>query len=139
MKQNDSIRHVMSTDLVTAKPTQKFSEIKKLMEDNALRHLPVVEGKKIIGIISRSDLFKVSFSSAFSNDKDADSVLDHTLKLDDFMTHDVLTIKETDTVKHAARLLAQRTFHSLPVVNDKDELVGMVSTHDLLQYLLDQY
>lgn len=139
MKQNESIHKIMSTDLVTATPSHKFSEIKEIMESNGIRHLPIVEGRKLIGIISRLDILKASFSSAFVTENEADPMLDHTLKITDLMTQDVITLKDTDTVKHAVRVMTQHSFHSLPVINDRDELVGIISTADLLQYLLDQY
>lgn len=139
MKQNESIKKIMSTDLVTVTPVQKFSEVKKIMESNSVRHLPVVEGKKLVGIISRMDIVKASFSSEFATDKQSDATLDHVAKITDIMTKNVIKLRDTDTIKHAVRLFVQETFHSLPVVNDHDELVGIVSTSDLIQYLLDQY
>ena len=139
MKQKESVRNIMSTKLVTAAPHLKFSEIKKLMESNGIRHLPVVAGKKLLGIISKYDVLRVSFSSAFGDAKDTEEILDQNLKLSDFMTKEVICLKDTDSIKQAVRVLSQQKFHSLPIVNNNDELVGIISSVDLLRYFLEQY
>jgi len=139
MKQNEPVQKIMSTDLVTATPKQKFTEVKKIMASKSVHHLPIVDEKKLVGIISRLDIMRATLSSAFVEEKEADLILDHIIKVPDIMTRKVVTLKETDTIKQAALVMVQHRFHSLPVLNDKDELVGIVSTVDLLQYLLDQY
>ncbi|RNC77410.1 CBS domain-containing protein [Piscirickettsia salmonis] len=51
----------------------------------------------------------------------------------------MLTIKETDTVKHATQMLIEKKFNVLPVVDNNANLVGIITSHDLLVFLLDQY
>lgn len=140
MKQNEPIVKVMSEDVVTCRPIDKFSEVKTLIESSGVRHLPVVEGKKLVGVLSRLDVLKASFSNAYATEgADSDAMLDKKVTAKDLMTKDIVSLKDTDTVKHAAKLLASNSFHSLPVLNAGGDLVGVVTTTDLIQYLLDQY
>ncbi len=139
MKQNTSITKIMSADVIAATYEMKVSEIRKLMETHHIHHMPVMSGKKLIGLVSAVDILRASFSSALVGAGESDEVLDHTIALEDVMTAEPVTIKSTDTIKHAAEILSTSNYNSLPVVNENDELVGIVTTKDLIGYLLDQY
>jgi CBS domain-containing protein len=143
MKKNESIRHIMSSDIISADVNAKISSVKHLMEENQVHHVPVVSatGRKLLGMISGVDILKVSFSGAFiaDNDKSAEASLDENVKLEDIMTKNVTTIKDTDTVRHAAELLGANTYNSLVVINADEEVVGIVTSKDLINYLQDQY
>lgn len=140
MRQNEPISHVMAEDLITVTTQNTFSEVRAIMRDNLIHHLPVVEGKKLVGIISRIDILKYTNSEAFVDDNDETAKsLDHSVSVSDLMTQDVLTLKNTDVVKHAVEILTKQSFNSIPVVNDQQELVGIITTKDLLHYLFKQY
>ena len=66
------------------------------------------------------------------------AILDHTRSIDDIMVTDVKTLHPNDPVRDAFALLAEGTFHALPIVED-DKLVGIITTTDLLRYALEQY
>jgi CBS domain-containing protein len=101
--------------------------------------MPVVNGDQLVGIVSYSDVLRVSFGDAFNTDeRTVDATLDHTLKLEDLMQKDVITLTEHSTGREAAEILGQGKFHSLPVVN-AGKLVGMVTSTDLIRYLVDQF
>jgi len=141
MKQNESVYKIMSTDITSCRPIDKFSHIKSLMDSSCARHLPVLEGSKLVGIISRLDVLKVEFSSAFntSDNDNCNMMLDSKVDARSIMTKEIITLNENDTIKTAAKIFASHSFHSLPVVNSNGDLMGMISTTDIIQYLLDQY
>ena len=86
-----------------------------------------------------TDLMRVSFGDVNKQDpRTVDALLD-TYTIRDVMQEDILTVKPDDTVRTAAEHLARGDFHSLPVVGDDDELLGLVTSTDLIKYLLDQY
>lgn len=98
-----------------------------------------MNGDQLIGIISWSDILRISFGDTFDTDQRAvDATLDHTFTLEQVMQKDPVTLPETGTVREAAEILANSSFHALPIVNG-GKLVGMVTTTDLLKYLLDQF
>lgn len=138
MKHREPVSHIMSTDLITANVTTPFSEVKTQMINECMNHMPVVADNKLLGILSMTDILKNSHSAALVGEQQ-DHSLDHTVKIEDIMTKEPTTIKAADTVAHAAEMLETSPFNSLPVVNDADELVGIVTTKDLISYLLKQY
>lgn len=140
MKQNVQITKIMSKDLITAKHGDKISTVRKVMDDNGIHHLPVVSGKKLIGIVSTPDILRYTFSAAFVSDgSDNDAAIDKAVTLENVMVHDICSIKDTDTVKHAVQLLSTSDYNSLPVIDNEGNLVGIVTSKDIINYLLDQY
>ncbi|ALB21225.1 Inosine-5'-monophosphate dehydrogenase [Piscirickettsia salmonis] len=139
MKHSIPISKIMNTDLITVNENNKFSELRSIMEKNGINHLPVMENRKITGIISYKDVLKTSFSDRYTNQQESDQLLDYSMAITDFMTKELFTIKETDTVKHATQMLVEKKFNALPVVDNNANLVGIITLHDLLVFLLDQY
>lgn len=139
MKKNESVTKIMTTSPVSIERNEPVSKARRLLEDRGIHHLPVTQGDTLVGIITSSDLLRVSFGE-FGNqdDRSLDAILDHTYAIGDLMISDLTTIDHQQTVRDAAAILAGSGFHSLPVV-DGDSLVGIVTSTDLIQYLLDQY
>lgn len=139
MKKNEPIRKLMSTELITIHQGEPLSKARKLMVEAGLHHLPVVSGDQLRGVISWSDLLRVSFGDAFGTDERAvDTTLDHSLKLEEVMSADPITVTSQTSIHQAAEILCKGQFHCLPVVDD-GKLVGMVSSSDLLRYLAELY
>src|SRR5262245_22264629 len=138
MKSQEPVTTIMTSNPKTISLSTPLSEVGKIFTKGKIHHLPVVEKKELIGIISYFDLMRVSFEQSFGvTDKQAVyDVLDFTLNVEAIMTKDPVCIQETGTVREAAEKLISGGFHALPVVNEDHELVGIVTTKDLLQYLL---
>jgi len=140
MKKNVSVDHVMSKDLVTIHHGDPLSKVRQLFTEHSLHHLPVVNGDELVGIISWTDLMRLSFGDAFGEDeRSVDAVLDHTITLEDAMTRNPVTIDVNSGVREAAQTIAESDFHALPVVKNGTQLVGIVTTTDLLRFLLELY
>ena len=139
MKRNDPISHLMSRSVITAHHGDAISKVRALVREHGVHHIPVVNGDQLIGIISWSDILRVSFGDAFHTDeRTVDATLDHTLSLEQVMQKNPITLAETGTVREAAEILAANSFHALPIVSGS-KLVGIVTTTDLIKYLLDQF
>ncbi len=139
MKKNESISSIMAKDLVTIDHTQPVSVARKLLESGDHHHLPVVHGEELVGIISWNDILRVTFGEFGDQDgRSLDAMLDHTYQLTDVMNSNPTTLENSGTVRDAANTLANNSFHSLPVVEGK-KLVGLVTSTDLIKYLVDQY
>jgi CBS domain-containing protein len=129
----------MSTNLVTVHHGDPLSKVRKLMEETGVHHVPVVSGQNLVGIISWSDVLRLSFSDAFQADARAvDAALDHALSLEQVMAREPITLPETGKVREAAEILARGDFHALPIVSGQ-KLVGMVTSTDLIKYLCEQF
>lgn len=104
-----------------------------------MHHLPVVDGENLVGMISWTDLMRFSYGDAFGEDPRAvDATLDHTHKLEDMMSRDPVTIDANSGIRDAAQILAEADFHALPVVDGK-KLVGIVTSRDLIKFLLELF
>lgn len=109
------------------------------MEQKGIHHLPVTDGDRLVGIITSNDFLRVSFGEFGNQDaRSLDAILDHTYAIGDLMNADPTKLNKDQTVRDAATILATSNFHSLPVV-DGEKLVGIVTSSDLIQHLLDQY
>lgn len=139
MKKNESVTHIMSADVVSVGTNTAVSEAKNLMAARGVHHLPVTENGNIIGILSAADFLRVSFGDYGNQDeRGLDAMLDHTYKIADLMNANPVTIEAAKTIRDAAFVLSQDDFHSLPVV-EGERLVGIVTSTDLIKYLLAQY
>lgn len=138
MKRNVPIAKIMVTELTTVHLGQPLSGVRKAMVDGGFHHVPVVSGDKLIGLVSSTDLLRVTYEYQ-TDARQTDAVLDSTVSIEQLMQKYPITLRETDTVRHAVEIFAEGRFHSLPVVDDTERLVGMVTTTDVLRYMLEQY
>ena len=138
MKKHEPISKIMSTDLITVHHGDPISKVRQLASTHGVHHIPVVSGDQLVGIISWSDILRVSFGDTFETDqRTVDATLDHTFSIEQVMKKNPVSLQETATVRDAAEILSRGEFHAVPVVNG-GKLVGIVSTTDLIKYLLDQ-
>lgn len=127
---NQEVRKIMTTDPVVVTPEQTAHEVSKLMLDRKLQQIPVVQDGKLQGLITSYDLWR----------QDGDVSTDSGKKVGDIMNTNVLTITPKDKVGTAAQLFADKRFKTLPVVNLRNELKGVVTAFDVIrQAYLDQY
>lgn len=141
LRKHESVTRIMTKDLQTINTQTSLSEVGKIFSESNFHHLPVVSGSQLIGIVSFVDLMRVSFADSFgvTEKQSVYEVLDRTLSVEAVMTKEPTTLKADQTIKDAAEILAMGQFHALPIVDDKGDLLGMVTSADLLKYLLDQY
>lgn len=129
----------MTKQVVKLNHTNDLYEAEKMFKDNNIRHIPVVSGDKLIGMLSYTDLMRISFVDNYGNGEGAaDTAVYNMLSIEQVMVSNPESITPDTTIKEAAEILASREFHALPVT-ENDSLVGIVTTTDLINYLLDQY
>lgn len=140
MKHNEPISRIMSSGAITLHSGDPISKARRLMRECGVHHLPVVSGNELIGIISFSDILRVSFGDTFGADERAvDATLDHTMTIEQIMSKSPSTLKKDARIRDAAELLSKGDFHSVPIVDaDGKTLVGMVTSTDLIRHLLNQ-
>jgi CBS domain-containing protein len=129
----------MSTNVATVHHGDPVSKVRQIVKERGVHHIPVVNGDQLIGIVSFSDILRVSFGDTFNTDeRTVDATLDHTLTLEDIMAKSPIFLQESATIREAAEILSQGNFHAVPIVHGT-KLVGIVTTTDLIKYLLDQF
>ncbi len=139
MKRNEPINSIMTDAPTTVNVTHKLSEIRRLMSEQRIHHVPVVSGRKLLGLISATDMVRLSFSAYGADERAVDAMLDHEFSIEGVMNTELVTLTHSSTVRDAAARLRDGRFHSLPVVDGDGNLVGIVTTTDLIGYLHDQY
>lgn len=137
MKQRVPVSQIMSKELITLTPKDSLYDAEKLFKQYNIRHLPIVEDKKLVGVVSYSDLLKISYADVNEED-DIETVVYDLYSIPQLMAKSPVTVSSDTNIKDVTETLANHTFHSIPVVDD-GELVGIVTTTDLLKYFIDQY
>lgn len=138
MKKRTPVSAIMTKDIVTLNLTDDLVTAEKLFKANKIRHIPVVSGKEIKGMLSYTDLLRISFADAVYEDEEVDTVVYNMFTIEQVMAKNLVTISSETTIKEVAEILSTQEFHALPVV-DNNELVGIVTTTDLINYLIEQF
>lgn len=138
MDTKDKVAKIMTTEVVQLSLEDDLYKAERLFNKHKIRHIPVTDGKKIVGILSMTDLMRISYADVLDEDDDTvESVVYNMFKLPQVMTRVPETVSPDATIKEAAKILATREFHALPVV-DHEELVGIVTTTDVIRYFIEE-
>ena len=129
--------HIMTADPVTLGVGQNLSEARALFADGSINHLPIVEGDRLVGILSSNDLVKLSLLLD-DDDHSFSDFLDRQYTVAEVMQSSPVTIGIEATVREAAQILAAAGFHALPVVGKDRSLKGIVTSTDLIELLLEK-
>jgi CBS domain-containing protein len=128
----------MTRHIIALNRDDDLETAEMLFKRNKIRHIPVVNGDVILGMLSYSDLLRISFADAvYDTDEDVDTLVYNMFTIEQVMVKKVVTVPSTASIKEVAKILAEHEFHALPVV-DEGRLVGIVTTTDLINYLLKQ-
>lgn len=119
------IERVMTTPVITVSPDTTMSELKEILRVNRISGTPVLEQGRLVGIISIEDLIKALESG------------DIHAPVRARMTKSVITVQANESVVEAVKKFAQYGVGRLPVVNEKGDLVGMLTSGDITRGLLE--
>ncbi|MFD1314019.1 CBS domain-containing protein [Namhaeicola litoreus] len=136
MKKEEPIGKIMTTDVITLNLSNTLYTAEKRLKKNNIRHIPVVNGKRLMGMISLSDILRISFIDAYNEEGTVDTAIYNMMSIEDLMIKNLVTVSSDTPIYEVAKLLANKKFHSLPIVDD-EHLVGIVTTTDLLNYFVE--
>jgi acetoin utilization protein AcuB len=129
------VRSRMTRDVVTAAPQTTLAEALKLLQKHVIRHLPVVEDGRLLGLISDRDLRLLEPAPGGMSDEQRSQILTaQTLR--DVMTTNVDSTSPDTPIEEAARQLHMRHIGCLPVLEGQ-QLVGIITTTDLLRGMIE--
>jgi CBS domain-containing protein len=128
------VKDIMIKEVATLDVDDELSLANDIMRLGRIRHLPVVSGETLVGIISERDLFRSSLAQALGyGNKDSREVM-KTLRIKDVMVKQLVTVSPDMELKDVVGLMVDRKIGCLPVVQD-NKLLGLVTETDiLLQY-----
>lgn len=131
------IKEIMNTNFMTIGSNEYLSKAEKMIYQSKLKHLPVVRSGKLVGIITKTDIKRMSFADSFDEaEAEIDENIFKMLKVAQVMTTKPFTLSSSATIKEVAEVLADKEFRTIPIVDD-GKLVGMVSTRDLIKFFLE--
>ncbi len=131
------VKDVMKTQLVTLNADVKLGFANDIMYLGRIRHLPVVRGDALVGILTQRDLYRASLTSILTNWKENKEFLD-SIRVSEVMTKNVITISPDATMEDAAQIMIDKKVGGLPVVQEKTKLIGLITETDVLQYFVTE-
>lgn len=139
MKNEILVKDWMSAPVQVVKPDTMVADAYKLMIQKGIRRLPVVDGDRLVGIVTLGDLREARPSPATSLSIFELNYLLARLPVSQVMTHNPYTVAPTTHIQHAARIMLNYKISGLPVVNEQGIVVGIISETDVFRMLIDQW
>ncbi len=132
------VRDYMSINPISVEPNDSIGDALELLKDHSIRRLPVVSKKRLVGLVTETDLLKASPSPATSLSIHEINYLYPKIKIRDIMTKDVVTISPDAAIEEAAVMMREKKFGTL-VVEEKGNLVGLITESDLFKAFIDVF
>ena len=130
------VKQRMTTNPFTVTPDQSIPDALSVMTERGVRHLPVVEGRRVVGVISRNDIAAASPSKATTLSAQEATYLISKLKVGKVMSTPPVVISPEALLEEAAVILRDGKIEMLPVV-EGDELIGVITESDILDSFID--
>jgi len=128
------VRDIMSEQVVTISADDSLSTVEDIMTLGRVRHMPVVRGGHLVGVVSERDLLRASLSSLVEFGSEERRAFLQVVEIKRVMSSPPVVIQPDATVEEAARVMAERKIGCLPAVTKDGKLVGMLTETDVLEY-----
>ena len=130
------VEDVMTREVVTLTPEHTLRDAIDLLRSNRIRHLPIVEEQRLVGIVTDRDVKRATPSvlTGVGKDEYDNSLL--TIKVSQLMTREPITVPRQSALKSAVEIFINRKVGALPVV-DNGRLVGILTEIDILRVAYD--
>lgn len=129
------LSEIMNRKLITVDTRASLRQAQQILDEHRIRHLFVMDGKRLVGIVTDRDLRKAAPSSKSPlTVREREAFMDE-LKVPEVMSRKLITASHTTTVREAANVMVREKIGCLPVV-DGNALVGIITATDLLEILV---
>lgn len=135
VKNNPKLIDVMSPEPITVELGQPISDVYALFQELPFHHVPVVQGERPVGMISATDILKLVYDVEGHDEHLLRSFLDHQFTLEDAMSTDLVSATADQPLRVAVDHMATGELHSVLVTDDDGDLVGIVTSTDLIRFL----
>ena len=130
------VKNWMSKEVITVDPDDSMQDAIYMLQEQNIKILPVMDKEKIVGIITDRDLKKASPSDATTLDMHELLFLISKIKVRDLMKKQVYTANPDDTVEEAAAVLLEKKISGVPVVDENNRLLGIITRSDIFKVLI---
>jgi CBS domain-containing protein len=124
---------IMTKDVVTLEERQTLENLEHAMRVLRFRHMPVVDGHRLIGLVSHRDLLRTSASTLLPASRQQADLLGKRFTVSDIMTRDVQTVHPDTPLSEVTRVMRRSKLGCLPVVEGENTLVGIITEADFVQ------
>ncbi|MBF5045734.1 CBS domain-containing protein [Aggregicoccus sp. 17bor-14] len=121
------VQDLMTRDVITLRPMENLRRVEALLRRGRVRHLPVVDGGRLVGLVTHRDLLAALARGGGAATEPAVWAIDA-------MTRDVRTVRPETSLREALELMLKNKFGCLPVVDAAGSLVGIVTESDLVRF-----
>ncbi len=136
MFDNVLVREWMTSPVISVAPDTSISSAHQTMKEHGIRRLPVLENDKLVGIVTIGDIREASPSDATTLSIWELNYLWAQLIIDKIMTRNVLTVHPETPILDAAEMMLDQKVSGLPVVDEQNRLVGMITESDIFRMLV---
>ena len=128
------VKDHMTAPVISISASTSLAETHKIMAESKVRRLPVVDGERLVGIVSLNDVLEAKPSDASSLSIWELNYLVANLKIKDIMCSTVFSIAPDATIGDAARMMLDKKFSGIPVT-ENDKLIGIITESDIFRML----
>ncbi len=121
---NEYVTAIMTKEVITLTPDNYLEEARNLMIAKHIHHMPIVQNNKLVGMLTSWDFFKLGKATNELG----------SIKISEVMTTKIAALDPDQHIGAVAELLMEHLFHAVPIVNDDRELLGIVTSTDLITY-----
>jgi CBS domain-containing protein len=132
------VRDIMQTSFVTVSAGDTLSTVEDIMTLGGVRHMPVVRGGALVGVVSERDLLRASLSNLTEFGQEERRAFLQVVEITRVMSAPPIIISPEAEIEQAARLLADKKIGCLPVVAE-GKLVGLLTETDVLRCIADSW
>ncbi|MGB9936671.1 MAG: CBS domain-containing protein [Methanobacterium sp.] len=134
---NTPVKEYMKTAIMTVSPEDRLVHARRMIIDEEIGRLPVMSGGELQGILSAKDIAKsmISFRKVVPDKYQSARI--RNLLVEDIMTQNVRTIAESSTLEDASTLMIEGNFSGVPVTNDTNNITGIITKTDLMNYIVE--
>ncbi len=129
-----NVSRYMTQKLISTTEDMSVKQAFLLMQSNRVRHIPVVDGESLVGIISDRDLRRPRWTEDLDDWTSCYQINDDH-RVEHVMTRNPMTVRASDHILEAVKVFREHRFGALPVLNKHGDLVGIISAQDLLEPL----
>ena len=108
MKKRTPISEIMTRKVITLNHTDNLGTAESLFRSNSIRHIPVVSGNSIIGMLSYTDLLRISFADSVTDDGEVESVVYDMFTIEQVMAKNLISVSSTNNYKGSSRNFVEK-------------------------------
>jgi len=138
MRATDCVDQLMTRDVLSIGVEAPASEVLRLFESYPVHHLPVLRDRKVVGMLSSADVMRMA-AVAPRTGSALGTYPDEHVKVATLMSKPVIAVRPRATLLEAARAMAGNGVHALPVVDEQGQLLGIITTTDVMHAALESH